>query len=178
MALRITSHIDTEETVAVQAEFFQDMADALIVSAFLFVFINPDLRRDIEGFLSDCFEKSLIALFHETDIHHDEAKDIFKTAERKRILISDYLLNELLTVLLRKTDLKSTTSILDFLLNDETLIVRHTTREEFFVIIGIFKEQKGGLSFVDCPVVWMSKKLGLKIATFDKNPKRAIQNDL
>jgi len=117
-----------------------------------------------------------VAFFHDKDIHHEEAAEIFKKAEKRKIIISDFLLNEIITVLLRKTGLKKTKKILDFLLNDETLVIRHTSRDEFFEIVDIFKNQNDHLSFVDCSILWLSDQYGLDVATFDKELEKEIDS--
>ncbi|MBU0591751.1 PIN domain-containing protein [Candidatus Micrarchaeota archaeon] len=115
-----------------------------------------------------------IAFFHDTDVHHTKAVEIFKIAEERKIIISDYLFNEIITVLLRKIGLKKVKQIIDFLLNDEALIIRHTSRDEFFEVIDIFKKQNDHLSFVDCSIIWLSKQHNLEVATFDKSLKQEI----
>lgn len=113
----------------------------------------------------------VIAFFNDKDtLHHDAVKK-FKEFEKqdRHLLISNYILNEALTVMLRKRGLEKSKQMLDFLLNYKKLEIFHLESQGFFEVINEFKNQTDKLSFVDCSILWMTKTHGFKIATFDKN---------
>src|SRR3989338_339354 len=118
-----------------------------------------------------------ISFYSEADVHHKEAVEIFKKIENSvQIIISDYILNEIISVLLRKFGLKNSLEVLDAILNSSSLYIRHTSEEEFYEIVEVFKNQKDNLSFIDCSILWLAIKSNLEINTFDKNLKKEILN--
>ncbi len=111
----------------------------------------------------------LVAFYNEKDVHHEKAVEIIKTLDKETSFISDYIINETISVALRKIGLKKAKGIAEFLMNKRNLIVTYTMQEDFKEIIEIFKNQNDNLSFVDCHLMWMTKTLGLEVASFDKN---------
>lgn len=83
--------------------------------------------------------------------------------------ISDYILNECLTVILRKKNLAKSKKILDFLLNYKNMELFHLDQMGFFATIDEFNNQTDNLSFIDCSILWMARRNGFEVATFDKN---------
>ncbi len=110
-----------------------------------------------------------IAAYDERDPKRLDALEIIKRAEQSKIFISDYIINETATVALRKIGLEKAGKIINTLINNEKIIVGYTTEKDFNEILDIFKNQSDKLSFVDCSIVWMSRTLGLEVASFDKN---------
>ncbi|MDD5337591.1 MAG: PIN domain-containing protein [Candidatus ainarchaeum sp.] len=109
-------------------------------------------------------------LYHEHDVHHEEALGIFRRMG-ENILLSDFMLNELASVVLRKTGIEKANAMLDTLLEMDGLVLHYTTKQEFSEILSLFRNQKNGdnLSFVDCSIIWLARHYGAKVATFDKN---------
>lgn len=112
----------------------------------------------------------IISFFNENDVFHEKAVKSLREYEKqnKRFAVSNYIINEALTVILRKRSLKSAKDLLDFLLNYKRLEIFHVDDKGFFKIIELFKNQKNGLSFTDCSLIWMAKDYGFTVATFDK----------
>jgi len=118
----------------------------------------------------------LIAFFNDKDVFHSKAVEKFKEFEKQRrnLAISNYILNEAITVMLRRRNLQMSKQMLKFLLNYDKVEVFHVDEKGFFDIIEVFNNQKDTLSFVDCSIVWMAKKHGFAVATFDKNLEKEI----
>ena len=102
---------------------------------------------------------------------------LFKTYEKEsdNLAISDYILNECLTVMLRKRNLDESKRMLDFLLNYKNLELFHLDENGFMSSIDEFKNQTDNLSFIDCSILWMVKKNRFELATFDKNLIKEIE---
>ena len=79
------------------------------------------------------------------------------------------ILNEIVSVALRKMGLGRAKYILDIIINQELVSVRHTSENEFYEILEIFKNQNDKLSFVDCSIVWLAKLRRQNVLSFDKN---------
>lgn len=110
-----------------------------------------------------------IAAYDERDPKRLKALEMIKEAEKGKMFVSDYIINETATVALRKIGLEKTRKIVDTLMNSEKIIVGYTTQEDFVHIIEIFKNQSDNLSFVDCSIIWMAKTLNQEVASFDNN---------
>lgn len=111
-----------------------------------------------------------LAFYHKPDVHHEKAVEIMRgLGPDQRILISDLMVNELLTVAMRKASLDKSKEILNALLNSQNIFIHHTGKAEFYEIAEIFARQKSGLSFVDCSIIWLSRFTNSEVATFDKN---------
>jgi len=119
----------------------------------------------------------ILAFFNEEDMFHAKAIQLFKSYEKeqKSLAISDYILNECLTVMLRKRNLKESKRMLDFLLNYRNLELFHLDADGFMSSIDEFKNQEDHLSFIDCSILWMLKKNRFEVATFDKNLLKEIK---
>lgn len=113
----------------------------------------------------------IISFFNDQDVLHSKAVEKFKEFEKEnvRLAMSDYILNEAITVMLRRRGLEKSKEMLDFLLNYKRLEVFHLDERGFFEVIEQFKNQTDMLSFVDCSILWMVKIHGFDFATFDKN---------
>ncbi|MEW6748891.1 MAG: PIN domain-containing protein [Candidatus Micrarchaeota archaeon] len=113
----------------------------------------------------------LIALLNEEDVFHEEALRKMDGLEKsgRGLAISDYILNEAVTVILRKRGLEKAKETLDFLLDYKQLEIFHMDEKGFAEVVKEFREQKDHLSFVDCSILWMAKRHGFGVLTFDKN---------
>ncbi len=111
----------------------------------------------------------LVAFYNENDAHHKKAVEIIGDLDKETSFISDYIVNETISVALRKIGLEKAKGIVEFLMNKRNLIVGYTSQEDFKEVVEIFKNQSGGLSFVDCSIVYMAKTMNMEVASFDKN---------
>ncbi len=121
---------------------------------------------------------AILALFNEEDMFHEQSVKMFKEYENseRSLAISDYILNECLTVMLRKKDLSKSKQMLDSLLNYENLELFHLNEDGFMATIEEFKNQDNGLSFIDCSILWIAKKNGFQVATFDKDLLKELKS--
>jgi len=113
----------------------------------------------------------IIALLNEEDLFHDEAIRKMDEIEKSghSLAISNYIVNEAVTVMLRKRGLEKAKATLDFLLNYKRLEVFHIDENGFSEVVEEFQVQKDSLGFVDCSILWMVKRHGFGVMTFDKN---------
>ncbi|MBD3389511.1 PIN domain-containing protein [Candidatus Micrarchaeota archaeon] len=113
----------------------------------------------------------IISFFNNSDVFHSQAVEKFKNFEKdkKRLLVTNYVLNEAVTVMLRKANLTKSKELLEFLLEYKNMEIFHIDADGFMEVVKTFKNQKSYLSFTDCSLLWMAKYYGFKIETFDKN---------
>ena len=118
----------------------------------------------------------IVAYSNEADENHEKALKIVKDLERGKYgtpAITDYIFDEIVTVMLVKTkNLKKVLELGEALLNS-TLLLR-VNEEIFHSAWNIFKEQrKPRFSFTDCTTISICKVNGIRnIATFDQDFKR------
>ena len=112
-----------------------------------------------------------IAYLNENDSQHKKALLIFKNLSVESILISEYVLLEVLTVIQNKVSKSQALKFKNFIIeNFSDSILRS---DDFFGdTFDLFGENSGKLSFVDVSLLVLSKKY--EVITFDKNLKRAI----
>jgi predicted nucleic acid-binding protein len=121
-------------------------------------------------FLDSCL---IIAYSNEIDENHNKAIQILKDIENGKYgtpVISDYIFDEIVTVMLIKTkNLMKVAELGEILLN-ATLLIR-VDDSIFDLAWKIFKEQqKPKFSFTDSTSIAICKMNGIsKIATFDKD---------
>lgn len=112
----------------------------------------------------------IISFFHENDIFHNEAVERFRSLEKEgqTMLVTNYVINEAVTVMIRKQNLAKSKEFLEFLLDYKMVEVFHIDRDGFMEVIEIFKKQEGDLSFTDCSLMWLHDLYGFKVETSDK----------
>ena len=114
---------------------------------------------------------AIISFFHSKDVFHEKAVQMFKgfESEGKRLMVTNYVINEAVTVMLRRSGLKKSKELLEFLLDYKNMEIFHVDANGFHEIVETFRAQDTSLSFTDCSLLWLAKDYGFKIATFDKN---------
>jgi len=119
----------------------------------------------------------IIASFRQNELKHKDAIDIIKNSWK--ILIIDFILSEILTVLKMRESHEITISCLDFLRNNSDIEISRVTDIEFNLTISLFEQNNNKLSFVDLLLVVVKHQRDLKIATFDKElVKVLLENKL
>ncbi|MAE13527.1 hypothetical protein CMO92_03100 [Candidatus Woesearchaeota archaeon] len=110
------------------------------------------------------------AFANRRDIHHEKAKRILEEIISERYgtpLTTDYIVDETLTVIQRKSCHEEAVRFGKHLFNSEITVLQ-LSQAIFQEAWKIFQRQKG-LSFTDCTLVASMESLGIqKIATFDK----------
>ena len=108
----------------------------------------------------------LIAAFRTTEKHHPEALKILQMA--KTIIILDYVISEVATVLKIRENKETASQCLEFLEKNKEIEIKQTEKSDFKESIKFFKTNKNKLSFVDTVLLIISKNNNLPLATFDK----------
>jgi len=107
------------------------------------------------------------------DVNNDKAvKIIKKIMEYDRIVVSEYVFAEVVTVLSMQESLKAAVDVGERLKNAKEVEILKLEKlfEETWEI---FREKGKYLSFVDCSSIAIMKNMGIKkIATFDKDFKQ------
>ncbi len=116
----------------------------------------------------------IIAFYSEVDKNHKKARELMKRIVVKEfgdLFISDYIIDEVATGLLKKTGITETVRICGELLESAYLL----TIDEalFYNSLDLFKKQKNTLlSFTDCSNVAVMDYRGIKnLAAFDDDFK-------
>ena len=118
----------------------------------------------------------IIAYKNENDVNHDRASNIFNDIKRDKygaIVISEFIFQEVVTVLTLRYCLKAAIETGEILLEAEEINLIKVS-DIFDLTWDIFKKQTGTkLSFVDASNLACLKFMGVnQIATFDKEFKK------
>ena len=106
-----------------------------------------------------------IALFIEDDSCHARAELIFVSLTGI-VYVPYCIVLEVVTILERKHSLQQALKFLSFIENDaRVLLVNDDIHEEVDFFVGLGEST----SFVDASLLFLSKKLGAQLTTFDKN---------
>lgn len=105
------------------------------------------------------------------DVHHGKSAKIMESIhnqEHGEPVTTDYIFDETVTVLLRKTNKSAAIDVGDLILNSEILMVC-VDKIVFEAAWNLFQTTEG-LSFTDCTNIAFMQLFGIeKIATFDKS---------
>lgn len=103
------------------------------------------------------------ALFLEFDINHKKAEEIISKLEDK-IYLPYNVIVEVSTVLAYKHSKKQADNFLDYIEDNEDIILfENKLKPE----MEFYKKINRKVSFVDASLIFLSKKLGLNLITFD-----------
>src|SRR3989338_4808594 len=112
----------------------------------------------------------LCAYANKIDVHHNPSKIIIEDIISKKYgapIITDYIFDEVVTVVLRRAGKKIATDVGKALLNSE-IIISKVDEAVFLEGFRIF-QANDNLSFADCTNIAFMRIFGIdKIATFDK----------
>ncbi len=104
------------------------------------------------------------------DIHHHNSKKIFSDILSKKYgeaILTDYLFDEIVSVIFRKTNKKTATEIGNVILNSEVFLVQ-IDAVVFEKAWKIFPKENS-FSFTDCTTIAFNDTFGIThVATFDK----------
>ena len=116
-----------------------------------------------------------IALFHPKDAHHARAVEELELFRQKKgeIIITDYVLIEVSTVLLARVGKTASNKFIEFVMKDMRVRFLQTSKETFLMVLGLFRKASGSLSFVDVSLLLMSKILKADLLTYDKELRGA-----
>ncbi len=118
----------------------------------------------------------LVALFNSQDVHHQKAKKLQSEAKDSILLLAEYVLLELTTVLASRTSLKISESATNSLLNASEVNFIPCSEVFSSTLKKFHSQKKFKLSFVDCALIEIKNKYGAdKIYTFDANIVNTIK---
>jgi predicted nucleic acid-binding protein len=116
----------------------------------------------------------VIAYFHTEDAHHERAVSEMNQLESTRIILTEYVLLEVATLLKQKIGTPQGQKIIATLLHTENIQVLPST-EFFIATMSSFVASKDKhLSFVDTSLLLLSKRT--PVITFDKKLAAAIKS--
>jgi predicted nucleic acid-binding protein len=108
----------------------------------------------------------IIAAFRRNEIHHQDAINIMK--QNEDIMILDYVITEVATVLKMREGETIANKCLDFLVNNQNIEICFLNNDEFSKTVNYFLNHKNKLSFIDTALFVFSKSKKIALATFDK----------
>jgi len=113
-----------------------------------------------------------IAYINKSDSTHKRALKLFQAINTKDILITEYLLLEIATVLKQIQGHKFAQKFIQLIIdNNISFLESKNFYAQTFLLFQSLKENK--LSFVDVSLLYLSKKY--KVETFDKNLQKMIK---
>jgi len=120
----------------------------------------------------------ILAIRNYDDINHTKATEIMREClsdKYGRIIVSDFVFDETVTLTLVRTHNKSLVKdIGNYILNSPRIILLHLSETEFLATWELFlKYFENGLSFTDCSLLVLGKlfESNVYIATFDRHFK-------
>lgn len=116
----------------------------------------------------------VIAFYSELDNNHKQARELMKRIAAKEygdLFISDYVIDEVSTVIMKRLGVKTVTRICKELLNAAYLV--NIDDDMFYKTFDIFQKQRGTtLSFTDCSNIAIIEEKGIRnLAAFDSDFK-------
>jgi len=114
-----------------------------------------------------------IAYFHEGDSQHKKALELFKSSKYP-IAISEYVIVETCNILLSKATKKIADLFLQFVLDNEDIVLFLSDESLFSETVSCFRSTEGkNLSFVDISLLCLSKEC--EIVTFDRKLNQELK---
>ena len=120
-----------------------------------------------------------IALFNGEDTLHSKAEGYFaKVIEKNEdILITDYIILEVSSVLQRRLGHEESKNFLEYVLSTKGIMQINVDEITFLQIVDLFKKGNHKLSFVDISIVLLKKSMNLGVFTFDDGLSKALKAD-
>jgi predicted nucleic acid-binding protein len=114
-----------------------------------------------------------IAYLNKEDAQHKKAVSLFEEID-DGVIISEYILLEVITVLAMKVNKKVADSFINFVFNNQDIKILPSSGELFSNFLkGFLKHKKNNLSFVDISLLVLSKKYS--VFSFDKELEKEIK---
>ena len=114
-----------------------------------------------------------IAYWNKNDNQHEKAEKVFSKIDNK-VVLTEYLVLEICSVLSLRVNKKIADKFLDFALSNSDIELFLSDENHFTGTIKNFNKNKTGkLSFVDCSLLYLSKFY--EVITFDRGLKREIE---
>ena len=115
----------------------------------------------------------IVSLFRKNDENHDTAKENANIIDKNKCYITNYVLNEVITIISMKTkDIKLTKKAYYFMIDNFTLINEYETPNFNSRVMNLFEKYNKNtfhLSFIDCSLILLYKEHNIDyLLTFDK----------
>jgi len=115
-----------------------------------------------------------IALLNEEDSQHKQAVNLFDKI-KQTILIHEYIIIEVCSILLIKAGKTISNSFLNTILDNRDIEILLSNPSFFTAVVAEYKNSKQrNLSFVDISLLYMAQKH--EVLTFDANLQKAIKS--
>lgn len=108
-----------------------------------------------------------ISYFKVEELHHKEACKIIDWPES--ILINDYILGEIYTVLLLRSSYNIAVKAIRFITENPKIEIRFMWSDDIIKIVDFINNKNTELSYVDISLLVLSRNTWNKIVSFDKN---------
>lgn len=116
-----------------------------------------------------------ISYFRIEEIHHAQAKKFYEDSHE--IIITDYVLSEIYTVLLLKETYHIAKEVLQWITKNPKIQVLRLSNEEIMGTVEFIQEKKSLLSFTDASLVFLARKRSFKLLSFDKAINKEILSE-
>lgn len=117
-----------------------------------------------------------ISYFRKEEENHKKAVTLIEQLEK--IILMDFILLEVSTVLLMKESKEVARKAVDFLTNNHDIDFVRLTDEELMTTIHQFKSQKGNFSLVDISILVLKNSRKWNVYTFDKKLQKRLSAKL
>ena len=107
-----------------------------------------------------------IAYFRIEEESHKKAKKIIKESEH--IIINDYVLSEIYTVLMLRESYEIAQKALNWIISNPKITIERLTNNEIKEVVTFLNTKQTSLSFVDVSLIVMQKNKKKKLVSFDK----------
>lgn len=115
----------------------------------------------------------LIALINENDSLHEKSLEYLDLIEKNDCYISNLIINEVLTVIGNKIDLKTAISAFNLLYDIFYLIDEYENKDFNYFVMLVYEKFNAKLSFTDSSVIVNMHNEGIEnLLSFDKEFKR------
>lgn len=117
-----------------------------------------------------------VGLMNKEDAHYARAISDFESLKSKgeRIMVSDYVIVEVSSVIMRQGGKVALLDFLKRLESDRAIEIVNTGGETLQALIRAFRNFPKGLSFVDASLLIVARDLGEKLLTYDEELKKAV----
>ena len=119
----------------------------------------------------------LISFYDKDDSNHGKAVEILEKNRTRVLMAPEQVIGETATVILYKKGLSASKEFLSVIQQTENFQIIFTAGEDFSKTVEIYANQKHQLSFIDALVVYLAKKTGLDVLTFDKNMIKELNDE-
>lgn len=121
----------------------------------------------------------IIALINENDSLHEKAFELIDIIENEKLVISNLIINEVITVIGNKIDLNTAIKSFDLINSRFDVIEEYNIKNFNFKCMNEYEKYNTKLSFTDSSIIVVSKEFAIeKIVTFDKEFKKVMDVEL